>query len=149
MNKQKVMKWVLPALLMSALTFELMPGSVNYYAKGVATLPETAWNFFNLPTQDMAASCLILAGTVTLIAMVLALVALCFKKKDMYKLISWCSLAAGSLAAVPYIVATAEELLQPNVVVLLILVAAWLLALALDKGKDAVEKAEPKNRRLK
>ena len=136
MNKQKVMKWALPALLMSALTFELMPGSVNYYAKGVATLPETAWNFFNLPTQDMAASCLILAGTVTLIAMVLALVALCFKKKDMYKLISWCSLAAGSLAAVPYIVATAEELLQPNVVVLLILVAAWLLALALSKKNE-------------
>ena len=136
MNKQKIMKWALPALLMSALTFELMPGSVNYFAKGVATLPETAWNFFQLPTEGMAASCLTLAGAVTFLAMVLALVALCFKKKNMYKLISWCSLGAGSLASIPYLTGTAEELLQPNVVILLILVAAWLLALALSKKNE-------------
>ena len=136
MNKTKIMKWALPALLMSALTFELMPGSVNYYAKGVVTIPEAAWNFFQLPTQGMAASCLTLAGAVTFLAMVLALVALCFKKNDLYKLISWCGLGAGSLASVPYLVGTAEELLQPNVVILLILVAAWLLALALSKKNE-------------
>ena len=61
---------------------------------------------------------------------------LCFKKKNMYKLISWCSLGAGSLASVPYLTGTAEELLQPNVVILLILVAAWLLALALSKKNE-------------
>ena len=148
MNKQKIMKWALPALLLSALTFELMPGSVAYHAKDVATVPEAAWNFFSLPVEGMAASCLMLAGAATIIAMVLALVALCFKKNDLNKLIGWCSLAAGALASVPYMVATEEELLQPNVVVLLILMACWLLAVALDKKKDAEEKAEPKGRRL-
>lgn len=148
MNKQKIMKWALPALLMSALTFEMMPGSVSYHAKGIVVIPEAAWSFFAPPTEGMAASCLILAGTATIIAMVLALVALCFKKKDLYKLTGWCSLAAGAFAAVPYMVATEEELLQPNVVVLLLLMASWLLAMALDKKKDTEEKAAPKGRRL-
>ena len=148
MKKQRIMKWALPALLMSGLVFELMPGSVGYYAKGVATIPEAAWSFFSPPVEGMAASCLMLAGVATIAAMVLALVALCFKKGDLYKLTAWCSLAAGSLTAIPYIVATEEELLQPNVVVLLILVTCWLLAMALDKKKDAPEKAESKGRRL-
>lgn len=148
MNTQKIMKWALPALLMSGLFFEIMPGSVSYHAKNVVTIPEKAWSFFAPPTEGMAASCLIFAGVATAIAMVLALVALCFKKKDLYKLTGWCSLAAGAFAAVPYMVATEEELLQPNVVVLLILMACWLLAMALDKKKDENEKAEPKGRRL-
>lgn len=148
MKKYKILKWSLPALVMSAMTFELMPGSVNYYAKGVATLPETAWNFFQLPTEGMAASCLTLAGAVTFLAMVLALVALCFKKKNMYKLISWCSLGAGSLASVPYLTGTAEELLQPNVVILLLLLGAWLVAMALDKKKDAKDEKRPAGRHL-
>ena len=148
MKKYIILKWSLPALVMSAMTFELMPGSVNYYAKGVATLPETAWNFFQLPTEGMAASCLTLAGAVTFLAMVLALVALCFKKKNMYKLISWCSLGAGSLASVPYLTGTAEELLQPNVVILLLLLGAWLVAMALDKKKDAKDEKRPAGRHL-
>lgn len=146
MNKQKIMKWALPALLMSCLTFEIMPGSVNYYAKGAATIPEGAWSFFSLPIEGMAASCLMLAGVVTVIAMVLALAALCFKKDKLYKTISWCSLAASAFAAVPYMVATEEELLQPNVVVLLILVVSWLLAMALDKKNTQAEAKKPARR---
>ncbi len=148
MNKQKIMKWALPALLMSGFFFEIMPGSVTYYAKEAVTIPEAAWNFFTSPVQGMAASCLILAGVATIIAMVLALVALCFKKNDLYKLIGWCSLAAGAFAAVPYMVATEEELLQPNVVVLLILMACWLLAMALDKKKEASGEEKMTGRRL-
>lgn len=148
MNKQRIMKWALPALLMSALFFELMPGSVQYYAKDVAVIPEGTWNFFAVPVEGTAASCLPIAGIATLVAVILAVVALCFKKNNLYRLTGWCAVAAGAFAAVPYMVATEEELMQPNVVVLLLLVVCWLLAMALDKKKDAPEKAEPKGRRL-
>ena len=149
MNKQKIMTWALPALLMSGVFFELMPGSVTYYAADASKIPDGVWTFFTPPTESMAASCLVLAGIVTMASMVLALVAACFKKQGLYKVTAWCSLGGGALAAVPYMTATAEEVLQPNVVVLLILMVCWLLALALDKKKDVQEKAEPKGRRLK
>ena len=38
MNKQKILKWSLPALVMSAMTFELLPGSVIYYAKDMSAI---------------------------------------------------------------------------------------------------------------
>ena len=82
MNKQRIMKWALPALLMSALFFELMPGSVQYYAKDVAVIPEGTWNFFAVPVEGTAASCLPIAGIATLVAVILAVVALCFKKNS-------------------------------------------------------------------
>ena len=34
------MKWTLSGLLMSAMTFELMPGSVGYFVKDMISLPE-------------------------------------------------------------------------------------------------------------
>ena len=147
MNKQKFMKWALPALLMSGVVFEFMPGSVQYYAKDLVADPEAAWNFFSPPVQSTAASCLGAAGVVTLAAMVLALVAACSKKHGLYKLIAWCCLGGGALAAVPYITAADGELLQPNVVVLLILVVSWLLSLALDK-QGAQDQAATEGRRL-
>ena len=144
MNKRKMIKWALPALLMSALTFELMRHSV---ATDLLMIPENVCNFFSPPGEGMAASCLTLAGVATVIAMVLALVALCFKK-DLYKLIGWCSLAAASLASVPYMVQTEEVFMRPNVVIIIILTVCWLLAMVLDKKKDAEEKAKSKGRRL-
>lgn len=148
MKKTNWMKWALPALLMSAVTFEMLPGSVQYYAKDFVAAPEAAWNFFSPPVQSTAASCLSVAGVVTLVALVLALVSACFQKR-LYQVTGWCALAAATLAAVPYMTATEEELLQPNVVVLLVLMASWLLALALDKKKDAQDQPESKGRRLK
>lgn len=148
MKNLKFVKWALPALLMSAMILTFMPGSVQYYAKDPAMIPEGSWNFFTAPVEGMAASCLVLAGTATLTTMLLAVIALCFKKNHLYKLIGWCSLVAGSFAAVPYMVATEEELVQPNVVVLLILLCAWLMAMYLDKKKDLQEKTEYKGPRL-
>ena len=40
MNKQKIMKWALPGLLMSAVTFELMPGNVGCFVKDMISPPE-------------------------------------------------------------------------------------------------------------
>lgn len=144
MNKQKIMKWVLPALLMSAMTFEIMPGSVGYYANGqVADRP---FNFFTIEAESTAAYCLPVAGMVTMVALVLALVAACMKKNGLYAVVGWCCLAAGSLGAMPYVIRSENEFIQPNVIVILILVVCWLLALAMDKMKPREE--ENRGRRL-
>ncbi len=149
MKKMNITKWLLPALLMSAMILTFMPGSVQYYTKDPAKMPEGSWNFFTPPVEGTATSCLVLAGMVTMITMVLAVVALCFKKHKLYKPVAWCSLVAGSLAAVPYMMASEEELVQPNVAVLLILLCTWLMALYLDKKKDVQEQTEYKGPRLK
>lgn len=149
MNKQKIMKWALPALLMSAMTFELMPGSVGYFGKDMVSIPEgTTHNFFAPPVQGTEGSCLILCGVVTFVAMVIAIAAACMKKKGLYRTIGWCSLGAGALAAVPYLTNTADVFVQPNVMVLLLLLACWLMAMSLDKKKDEQEGEKPKGRRL-
>lgn len=148
MKKQKIMKWALPALLMSAVTFELMPGSVKCYAKDLAAVPEyVGYNFFTLESESVAAACLPLAGMVTVVTMILALVCACFKKSSFYKSVSWCSLAASALAAAPYIAASETEFIQPNVIVILILIGCWLVAMSLDKNKDKAEE-EYQGRRL-
>lgn len=63
----------------------------------------------------------------------------CFKKASFYKTVSWCSLAAGALTAIPYMAGSETEFIQPNVIIMLILIGCWLLALSLDKNKDKVE----------
>ena len=146
MNRQKIMKWALPALLLSAMTFEIMPGSVSHSAD-LAAGEEILWNFFSMPTQGMATSCLMLAGVLTLATAVLALVATFLTKKNLYRLVGYCSLGSAALASVPYIVA-AEELLFPNVVILLILTCSWLLALFLDKHKENEKEEKFTGRRL-
>lgn len=148
MEKQKIMKWALPALLMSAMTFELMPGSVKCYTNDAASATEAAaYNFFTVVSDSVGASCLPIAGVLTFVTMVLALIAACLKKRGLYKLICWCSLGTGALAAVPYVVATEETMLQPNVIIILILTGCWLLAMALEKSKDQQEKIQ-QGRRL-
>lgn len=147
MNKNKVMKWALPALAMSAMTFELLPGSVGYYAKDVVTAPEnTVFNFFTVKAETVAASCLPLAGIVTFALLVLALVAVCFKKTGLYKVVSWGSLAAAALTAMPYILQSEVAFVQPNVVVILLLCGCWLLAQSLTK-KGTEDPQKPKQGR--
>jgi uncharacterized membrane protein len=148
MNKQKIMKWALPALLMSAMTFEIMPGSVQYYTKNSAMAPEGTWTFFAPPVEGMAGSCLTLAGVVTFVAMVLALVAACFKKANLYKTVGWCCLGGGALSAMPYIQPVADAVVQPNVAVMLILLVCWLLAMYMDKKKAETEGEKVTGRRL-
>ena len=147
MGKLKFWRIALPALLMSALTFEILPGSVAYYTKETIQTPETAWNFFTVPVEGMLLTCLTLAAFATFGAMILALVALCFKK-PVYKLAGWGSLGAGALAAVPYMTASAEEFVQPNVVILLILMASWLIAMYLNKNQNQQETGATKGNRL-
>lgn len=147
MNKNKVMKWALPALAMSAMTFELLPGSVRYYSKDVVAAPEnTGFNFFTVEAETVAASCLPLAGLVTFAVLVLALVAVCFKKTQLYKVVSWGSLAAAALSAMPYILQSEVAFVQPNVVVILLLCGCWLLAQSLTK-KGAEDTNKPKQGR--
>ena len=142
--KKKLMKWALPALLMSALTFEIMPGSVACYGSAA---PEGTWNFFTLPVEGTPAACLVLAAAATFVAMVLALVAACFKKDKLYILTSWCSLGGATLAAMPYTSGSAELFVQPNVVVLLILMVCWLLAMSEDKKSGSQEESRSALRR--
>ena len=142
--KKKLMKWALPALLMSALTFEIMPGSVACYG---STAPEGTWNFFTLPVEGTAAACLVLAAAATFVAMVLALVAVCFKKDKLYILTGWCSLGGATLASMPYMSGSAELFVQPNVVVLLILIVCWLLAMSEEKKSGSQEESRPALRR--
>lgn len=148
MKKQKIMKWALPALLMSAMTFELMPGSVKVFTKELVTAPESAgYNFFTVEGETVVAACLPVAAMVTMVTMILALACACFKKAGFFKTVAWCSLAAGALTAVPYMAGSEMEFIQPNVIVLLILIACWLLAMALDKNKGKAEE-EYQGRRL-
>ena len=137
MNKQKIMKWALPALMMSALMFESMPGSVRYLE---IQIPEQAmaYHFFNLQSQDVAANCLTLAGYVTIVGVILALIAAFSKKHPIFNAVAWCSLVAAALTAVPYM--QPEELLwQPNVIITIILTVCWLIAFLLDKKTKAPE----------
>lgn len=148
MSKQKIMKWALLALLLSSLTFELMPGSVTYYADNTIMSPETAWNFFTVPTESAAASYLVVAGTVTALAAILALVAVCFRKPNLYRAVGWSSLIASALAAAPYLVKPEGKILQPNVIVLILLLVCWFLAMSLDKSKDEKKKVQAPTNRL-
>lgn len=145
MKKEKIMKWALPALLMSAITFELMPGSVHY---NIISLPKVGYHFFNLQMGYMSASCLTLAGYATFLALVLALVAAFSKKHPIFKAVSWCSLIAASLTAAPYMIPAEEMVLQPNVIITILLTACWLIAFLLDKEKGTEEKPADRNTRL-
>lgn len=145
MNKQKILKFALPALLMSALMFESMPGSVRWYGPSA---PEMLLNFFNIQTDLLAASCLPLAGYVTVVALVLALVVAFSKKHTPFKAVSWCSLAAAALSGAPYLAAQEGTLIQPNVIVTVLLTACWLIALYLDKNKNKEETASAHGPRL-
>ena len=84
---------------------------------------------------------------VTIAAFVLAVAAACLHKDKLYNLISWCSLGAGALASAPYMVDTGDAIVQPNVVILVILVSCWLLALSLGK-KLAAGETEASGKRL-
>ena len=148
MSKEKIIKWALPALLLSCLTFELLPGSVNYYVNNELVLSDAPWNFFNLPNEGMASSCLVIAGMLTIVTIFMAMVAVCFHKKGLYRIIGWCSLAGGAFAAGPYMVAAEGKLLQPNVMVMLLLLGCWLLARHQDKHKDDETTGQPKGKRL-
>lgn len=144
MKYHKLLKFALPALLMSALMFELMPGSVRFYGTSV---PEKVLNFFNLADLP-AGGYLVLAGYVTGLAVILALVAAFSRKHPIFKAVSWSSLAAAALAAAPYAMPQDAGLLQPNVVVLLLLTGCWLIALLLDKNKNTPENTENQGPRL-
>lgn len=144
MKYHKLLKFALPALLMSALMFELLPGSVRFYG---SSIPEKLLNFFNLENLP-AASYLILAGYATAIAVILALVAAFSKKHPIFKAVSWCSLAAAALTAAPYVMTQEDGFLQPNVMVTLLLTACWLIALLLDKNKNKPENTENHGPRL-
>lgn len=149
MKNQKFKKWALPALLMSAMTFELMPGSVAYYTKELVTIPEgKTWNFFTPPVDGTVGYCLMLCAAVTFVAMVMAIAAACMNKQGLYRTIAWCSLGAGALAAAPYMTNTADAFVQPNVVVFILLLTCWLIAMSLDKKQDQEENTKPQGRRL-
>ena len=147
MNKQKVMKWALPALLMSAMTFEIMPGSISYFTNDGSAIPEGTWNFFSIPVEGMATSCLALTGALTLVAMLLALVAACFKKQNLYNMTGWCCLGAAAFAAAPYIAKPEGGVMMPNVIVLIILTVSWLLAMAMHKQAVQAEEKPSLERR--
>lgn len=144
MKYRKILKFSLPALLMSALMFEIMPGSVRFYGSSVQ---EKLLNFFNLENLPTAAY-LILAGYATVIAVILALVAAFSKKHPIFKAVSWCALIAAALTAAPYMMPQEDGFLQPNVIVTVLLTACWLIALLLDKHKNNQENTEKHGPRL-
>ena len=144
MKKQKLMKWALPALLLSAMTFELLPGSVICYENTSAI---RAFNFYTTEAPGMAASYLSAAGLVTAVAVVLAFAAM-FSKTPLYRLTGWFSLAAAALAAMPYVQLSENAVVQPNVVILLLLMGAWLMAMLLQKKKDDKKEEQNIGRRL-
>ena len=148
MKNLKFWKFSLPALLMSAFSFEIIPGSVRYFAAGMVQIPEAAYHFFNLQVEHPAAACLPLAGVVTFVAMGMALVAAFSKKHPIFKLVSWTSLAAAAFTAVPYVVLTEGIFVQPNVIVTILLTACWLIAMMLEKNKNVPPEEKPKGIRL-
>lgn len=147
MNKTKLWKLSLPALLASALVFETMPGSVRQFASDGATVPELAYNFFTLESQHRAAFCMPLAGTLTLIALMFALVVAFSRKHSPVKAVSWLSLAAAALTAVPYMLPTEGVTLQPNVIVTIVLSAVWLIAWNMDRKGETKEEEKPQEGR--
>lgn len=147
MNKTKMWKLSLPALLASAFAFETMPGSVRQFAADGIAVPELAYNFFNLESQHRAAFCMPLAGMLTLIALGFALVVAFSGKHSPLKAVSWLSLAAASLTAVPYMLPTEDLTLQPNVIVTIVLFAVWLIAWIMDRKGVTKEEEKPKGGR--
>ena len=149
MGNQKYWKFSLPALLMSAFAFELMPGSVRYYSADLVAIPEAAYNFFELQLENSAAAaCLPLAGAVTFVAMMMAMVAAFSKKYPIFKMVGWTSLIAAAFTAAPYMLMSDGSLLQPNVVVTILLTACWLIGMMLEKKKTDPQEEKPKGRHL-
>ncbi len=144
MKNPKLWKMALPALLLSALMLETMPGSVGVF--GQVAIPETAYNFFDLQANHPAASCLPLAGLVTGVTAILALLGLFSKKVNAFKAVSWGSLVAAALTAVPYMVPSEGVMLQPNVIITILLSGCWLIAFLQDKKQEKTETAEPGRR---
>ena len=145
MKIQKILKLALPALLLSALVFEWMPGSVRYYTQSAEAV---SYHFFNIQTEHPTTGYLILAGYATIVAVILALVAAFSKKRQPLKVLSWCCLAAAALTGTPYMMPREGMLLQPNVIVTLLLTACWLIALFLDKNKNKEEATTAQGPRL-
>ena len=85
MNKTKLWKIAMPALLASALVFETMPGSVREYTAAESGITTVSANFFTVQSQHPAVMCLPLAGTLTMAVLILALVA-AFSKKNGHRL---------------------------------------------------------------
>ncbi len=148
MNKTKLWKIAMPALLASALVFETMPGSVREYTAAESGITTVSANFFTVQSQHPAVMCLPLAGTLTMAVLILALVAAFSKKNGLLKAVYWISLAAATLTAVPYMMQSEGISLQPNVIVTTLLFAVWFIAWMLErKGRTGGEKAE-EGRRL-
>ena len=134
MGNQKYWKFSLPALLMSAFAFELMPGSVRYYSADLVAAPEAAYNFFELQLENSA--------------MMMAMVAAFSKKYPIFKMVGWTSLIAAAFTAAPYMLMSDGSLLQPNVVVTILLTACWLIGMMLEKKKTDPQEEKPKGRHL-
>lgn len=139
MKSQKFWRFALAALLLSAFVFETMPGSVRHLG---IHIPEAVYNFFTLTGEEPAAALLPLAGYATVVAAVLALVAAFSKKRPIFKAVGWCSLIAAALTAMPYVMQAENTYLQPNVLITILLTVCWLIAMMLDKKKDAQQTTE-------
>ncbi len=146
MKNNTISKMALPALMMSALMFQLLPGSVRVL--GMVSIPEAAYNFFSLPMDHPAALCLPLAGMITVAAFILSMVATFSKNHPVFKATAWCALCAAALSAAPYIVQAEDIFLQPNVIVIILLTGCWLIAMNKNKKKDTQQGTEATGPRL-
>ncbi len=147
MKNLNIWKFTLPALLMSALVFELLPGSVRSVGAGADEMAYY-YNFFDVQSAHPAALCLPLAGMVTVVAIALSLVASFSVTRPVYKATAWCALAAAALSAAPYIVQAEGIYLHPNVMATLLLSICWLLAMGMDRKKPAKREPEKTGPRL-
>lgn len=128
MKKDIFRRGALAALLMSALVFERLPGSVRFF--DTVTQTTEAYSFFEINMNLVStAVTLPLAGLITFLAAALAVVNLFAHKAFLERGILWTSLGAAILSVVPMLIRQEGVLLLPNVVVPVILMVVWLLVL--------------------
>lgn len=90
-----------------------------------------------------------IAGIVTAITLVLALVCVFFQKEHLAKTVSMCALASAALTAMPYLLPTEGVILRPNVIVTVLLFAVWIIANVMaPKEKKEDKKDLNRGRRL-
>ena len=136
---KKSMLWRIVMILLPALTFglELMPDSVSvvleegyYRCSFFGTLPDGS--------QPMG---LAVAGMLTLITAVVAVVTNIVQKPQWYTALIWFSLGAATMSVFPILIKS-DPVVLPTVIVALLLLAESLLAYLykFNKSKEGNEK---------
>ena len=140
MNKEITRRVVLAALLMSALVFMGMPGSVRFFD----TVAQTAasYSYFEINVEAASTAIVLpLAGFVVLVAVILAVVNLFLRKDFLERTIMWTSMAAALLSVAPMLFRQEGVLLVTHVMPVILLLVVWQIGYITSRKKEKAEQS--------